>query len=365
MNRQKKVIIAAGGTGGHLFPAQALADDLKQSSCEVLFAGANLSTNRYFSKGKYRFCDVQSATVFRRNLKAVFQALITLVKGVRQGWILLTQEAPDLVVGFGSFHSFSVLCAAYLKKVPYVLFESNAFPGKVNRLFSKKALATAISFPAASKMLRGNVVPVQMPVGCASLQCSRSEALSYFGLKEDLLTIVVFGGSQGACFLNECFVQAAYQCAQEKVAFQVIHFAGNLEAAEKARSFYEENKILSCVKDFEPRMELAYKVASIAVARAGAATVSELIAFAVPSILVPYPHAAEDHQTKNAMFLTDEVKGAIYVPESLLTPDVLSAALKELIGYKCREMKIALSQYQSRQHKDLLCHLICRTLQNL
>jgi UDP-N-acetylglucosamine--N-acetylmuramyl-(pentapeptide) pyrophosphoryl-undecaprenol N-acetylglucosamine transferase len=365
MTTCKKVIIAAGGTGGHLFPAQALAEDLKQSSCEILFAGAHLSTNRYFSKDKYRFCDVQSATVFRRNFKAVFQALISLIKGVRQGWILLTQESPDLVVGFGSFHSFSVLCAAYLKKVPYVLFESNAFPGKVNRLFSKKAVATAISFPAAAKALRGNLVDVQMPVRCASAECSRSEAFSYFGLKEDLFTVVVFGGSQGASFLNRCFIQAAAQCIEDGVSLQVIHIAGNVAAAEEVRIFYAEKNITACVKDFEPRMELAYKVASIAIARAGAATVSELIAFTLPSILVPYPHAADDHQTKNAAFLTDEVKGAIYFQERTLTAAVLSTALKELIGYKYREMKIALSEYHSRQHKDQLCLLICRILQSL
>ncbi len=362
----KKVMIAAGGTGGHLFPAQALAKELQAKGCDVVFAGAHLSGNRYFNRDQFRFFDVPSATPFRRSIKAVIQALLCLCKGICQGCAVLKGEAPDLIVGFGSFHSFSVLCAARIKKIPYVLFESNALPGKVNRLFSKSALFTAVYFPKAAEHLQGNVVDAQMPVHQKGTSLTPQEARRYFGLSEGVFTIVVFGGSQGAATLNEMFAKSATDLFGLGYLFQVIHLAGSSLAADKARAHYAESGMGVCIKDFETRMDLSYTAASLVVARAGAATVAELIAYHLPSILIPFPHATDDHQHKNAEFLTNEVKASLHFRESEMTQEQLKGALISFLDdgqTQYAQMKQALHDYQSRQLKEPLCQLICQTLQ--
>src|SRR5690242_14057885 len=128
------IIFAVGGTGGHLFPAQALADELieKNDHVEILFAGAHLDTNRFLDKNRFRHREVLSATPFGKN---PFRAIYILLKGIVKSLQLLKQEKPSLIVGFGSYHSFPLLCAAKLFNIPFVLFEADTIPGKVNRLF--------------------------------------------------------------------------------------------------------------------------------------------------------------------------------------------------------------------------------------
>ena len=164
LKSQPKLLIAAGGTGGHLYPAQALASELLQKSSDLalLFAGAGLSTNRYFHKEHFAFEDVASGTPFRGN---IFKAVFRIFRGVKRSLRLIDAFKPTLVVGFGSYHSFPLLVAAVLKRIPIVLFESNAAPGKVNRLFSRWAAITAVHFEHASEKLSGKALEVAMPLG--------------------------------------------------------------------------------------------------------------------------------------------------------------------------------------------------------
>ncbi len=155
IRKAKKILFAAGGTGGHLFPAQALAEQLMGDSVELLFAGARLSQNAYFDKTKFPYHDIASTTPFRGGVLKALKSTGILIKGIRESLRLLSQEKPDLVVGFGSFHAFPVLCAAVLKKIPLVLFESNAIPGKVIRLFSKRAVFDSeFTFPKRRNISR-------------------------------------------------------------------------------------------------------------------------------------------------------------------------------------------------------------------
>jgi UDP-N-acetylglucosamine--N-acetylmuramyl-(pentapeptide) pyrophosphoryl-undecaprenol N-acetylglucosamine transferase len=246
-----------------------------------------------------------------------------------------------------------------------VLFESNALPGKVNRLFSQGAKFTAVYFPGAAQYLRGEVVEVDLPVCRPRSLLSAQEARRYFGLKEDLFTVVVFGGSQGSAKLNEIFTQTALELFQSGAQFQVIHLAGNSQAADQVRELYQKGGMTACVKDFEAQMEFSYTAASLVVSRAGAATVAELIAYAQPSILVPYPYASENHQQKNAEFLSHELKAAIQIQESELSSDRLSALLTGFLDpnqTRYAEMKHALEHTQSHQFKAALCPLICHFL---
>jgi UDP-N-acetylglucosamine--N-acetylmuramyl-(pentapeptide) pyrophosphoryl-undecaprenol N-acetylglucosamine transferase len=223
-----KVLIATGGTGGHVFPAQELGKELGAQGFEILFAGGKLNTNKYFKRGVFPHAEVASSSLFRGNF------LWKIAKGIWQSLKLITDFSPDLVVGFGSFYTFPILLAAKLKKIPFVLFEPNAIPGKVNRFFSRWAVASAVQFSEAGTQMKGNCIEVKMPTSEKS-RTPPEEARDYFYLAPDRFTFLVFGGSQGAQSINHFFSEAIALLGKERSQFQVIHVAGKPESAEAVR----------------------------------------------------------------------------------------------------------------------------------
>jgi UDP-N-acetylglucosamine--N-acetylmuramyl-(pentapeptide) pyrophosphoryl-undecaprenol N-acetylglucosamine transferase len=171
-----KILIATGGTGGHIFPAQALAFELQEKNYELLFAGGGLDTNRYFNRTRFPYKQVASSSPFKGN---PFRSLYRIWKGLRQSLKIIDQFKPSMVIGFGSFYTFPVLLAARLRKIPIVLFEPNAIPGKVNRLFSKWALFSAVQFSQAGNQMAGKIVEVKMPTG-EKKRFNPSAARDYF-----------------------------------------------------------------------------------------------------------------------------------------------------------------------------------------
>lgn len=352
MSKKRKILIAVGGTGGHLFPAEALARDLlaKNREIELLFAGAGLSTNRYFHKEQFPHEDVASATPFRGNL---FSSGKAIIRGLKSALSLLKRFEPDLIIGFGSFHSFPLIAAALLKRVPFMLFEPNAFPGKVNRLFSRWAKTTAIQFPHAKRSLSGVASEVKMPIKAASFD--KEEARAHFGLEKEKATVLVFGGSQGSHAINQAFCKA---CSHISQPFQVIHITGYQEDLERIRKGYADAGVTACVKPFEEKISYALKAADFAVCRAGAATVAELIAYELPSILIPFRAAADDHQRINAQVMEKEIQGAKVLLESELTPEHLAKLVQELLSHQQQEMREAIHRFKKREEKTELCELV-------
>lgn len=354
-----KILIATGGTGGHVFPAHALAKELKEKECEVLFVGGKLNSNRYFKRGVFAHREVSSATFSKAN---IFKTLWMIGKGIFESLKVIREFSPDVVVGFGSFYAFPILMAAKLKKIPIVLFESNAFPGKVTRFFSRAAVMTAIQFSEAAEKLKGVCIEVKMPTG-ERKRTDATQARDYFYLSPDRFTFLVFGGSQGAQSINHFFSEAISLVEKARDQFQIIHVAGQSESAEVVRRRYEALGIRSCVKVFEERMDLAWSAANLVVSRSGAATVAEQIDFEVPGILIPFPRAADDHQTKNAVFVEKQVGGAITCRESSLSIPRLTAILEHLMeDSRIAEMRKAIAAFKQRDDKPDLCTLICTLL---
>lgn len=351
-----KILIATGGTGGHIFPAQALAHELSQKEFELLFAGGGLKTNRYFNRARFPFTEVASSTPFRGN---PFKSFFRIGKGILESLKLIDQFKPDLVIGFGSFYSFPVLAAARLRKIPIVLFEPNAIPGKVNRLFSKWALFSAVQFSEAGNLLSGETIEVKMPSG-EKKQIQASTARDYFYLDPNTFTFLVFGGSQGAESINRLF-SATIGSVIAPQGFQVIHITGKTESAEQIRRQYEAAGIRACVKAFEERMDLAWSAADAVISRSGAATVAELINFGVPGILVPFPKATDDHQMKNAQFI-ESVGGAITCAESLLTVPRFKELIEKLLK-QLDQMKKALSSFKQDDRKKEFSSIICEIVE--
>lgn len=321
MKEQKyRVLIAAGGSGGHLFPAQQMATHLT----DVIFAGHNLSMSPFFQH-QFPLLDIAASQP-----KSPFFIFSTL-KGLFQTFRLFSKHKIDVVVGFGSFHTFPVLLAATLLRKKIVLFEANCRLGKVNRLFAPFANKIAVQFPVPNK--NAVFVPL-LPWKAPEKKVSKQEALEYFGLKENF-TILIFGGSQGASFFNE-IMPKAFNTAQ------VIHFTG------KGQATYENG----CVKAFETRMDLAYTAADLVICRSGASTMAELIRYGKPSLLIPYPHSSEDHQRENAKFLTDVVRGARMLDQKDATVDRIQEEV-ELLRRDYSKYEKALREYDVGERVSL------------
>lgn len=267
----RKVLIASGGTGGHLFPALQLASKLDQE--EVLFAGHGLKNSPFFDSSK-AFEEIPSG----KNLKQFW----TILKGVKRSLQLMKRFSPDVVVGFGSFHSFPVLLAAVIRRKKIVLFEPNCTFGKVNALLAPFSHKIAFQFPNQHK--RAVFVPL--------LPWNRKKPCAKYEKDPDKFTILVFGGSQGAEFLNQIFPKVANLLS---FPLEVIHLTGK----KKGGVHYSGPSV---VMEFEEDMESVYKIADLVVCRAGANTLAELIRYQKPAILIPYPYAHE-HQKKNGEFL--------------------------------------------------------------
>jgi UDP-N-acetylglucosamine--N-acetylmuramyl-(pentapeptide) pyrophosphoryl-undecaprenol N-acetylglucosamine transferase len=367
--RTYKVIFAAGGTGGHLFPAQGLAEQIQKNKpeMELLFAGANLSKNIHFDKTQFSFYDITSMTPFGGNIFQALKSLGLLFQGIFESFSLLSEKKPDLVIGFGSFHSFPVVCAAVIKKIPLVLFESNSIPGKVIKFFSKKAIVTGIYFEEAKQYLKGKTVEVEIPFKHSQSRhlVPRENACHLLGLDPNLPTLLVFGGSQGAKQINEHLVELL-PILKKEVFFQLIHLTGDEEFATRVHVLCTALKIPCFVKKFETRMNLVWSAADLALCRSGAMTLSEILYYEVPAILVPYPFSSDQHQLKNALFLEQKVGGAIHFPQQSVTVALLFEKILRLILVNSPErfeMKKGIKAFKSQQKKEDFSNVITTILE--
>jgi len=349
---KKKIIFTAGGTGGHLFPAQATASEL--SSCEILFVAGSLSKNRYFDPKRFAYVDISTATFSLSNPLQVVKGGWRILRGVLETLRIFKKFRPDLVVGFGSFFTLPVLIAACIKKIPIVLHEQNASPGKVNRLFSRFSCVTAISFPESSKSLKGPVLETLFP-----LRRKPPNRENRFGLGFQKPILLIFGGSQGAAKLNEIFLQGADSFSD----FQILHFTGNETGALQAKKTYEDLNIAHYVKPFEPDIHLAMELADVVICRSGASTIAELIEFEKPALLIPFPFATEDHQVKNAKHFTQVIGGG----EMCLEKDLDKKTLDVLVGFLFQnrfEKKRKIQEYKKQKALKPLSHVIEDVLKN-
>ncbi len=320
-----KVIIAGGGTGGHIFPAISVAEEiLKRSGTnEVLFAGTKKGLeNELLSKRGYGVEHISAQGIKGRGVWRAMSALLSACKGVSDSRALIKKFRPDVVLGVGGYVSGPMVLAAALGGVPTAICEQNSYPGLTNRIlgrFVKKVFATFGE--SAGFFPRGKVVITGNPV--------RSDILNAVNPKEgsDSTTILVFGGSQGAHKLNESVPEAIAGLGRPDI--RVIHQTGDKDY-ESVKKAYAGHRIEARVLRFVDDMAAAYGEADFIIGRSGAGTVAEITALGKPSLLVPYPFAANNHQLENARVL--ERSGAAAVVEDRdAGPGNLSAALTKLL----------------------------------
>lgn len=330
----KRIIIAGGGTGGHIFPAVAIANAIKkiEPATEFLFIGAKgkMEMEKVPQAG-YRIEGLDIAGYNRSSLLKNLGLPFKLIKSFFQVRKIIGGFKPDAVIGVGGYSSFPVLRYAQSKGILTFIHESNSFAGKSNIMLGEKATRIFTGtpgmgkfFPADRTQVTGN--PVRATI--ADSQVTQEEGLNFFSLTPGQKTLLIVGGSLGARSINE----AVNAHLDELIAagLQVIWQTGKPYASTATERV--KNKAGVWASDFITKMEYAYAAADIIVARAGAMTVAEVCVAGKPVVFVPYPYAAEDHQTVNARQLVDQ-KAAIMIPDSevknQLLPVVTALAIDE------------------------------------
>lgn len=303
-----RLVIAGGGTGGHIFPAIAIANAVKQlrPNAEILFVGAKgkMEMDRVPQAG-YKIKGLDIAGFNRSSLFKNISLPFKLIKSFFQVRDIFSSFKPDAVVGVGGYSSFPVLKVAQQKGIPTYIHESNSFAGKSNILLGKKANKVFVAsagmeqfFPPEKIVVTGN--PVRKAIAQSTV--TREEALKFFGLNDSKKTILAVGGSLGAKSINEVMAQHVVDINQ--LGLQLIWQTGKTTAA----AYIERGRPLECVwvNEFITDMDKAYAAADVVISRSGAMSVTELCVAGKPVIFVPYPFAAEDHQTVNAQRLVDK-----------------------------------------------------------
>lgn len=306
----KKIIIAGGGTGGHIFPAIAIANAIKKLAPDTVFLFIGALGKMEMEKVPQAGYAIEGLDIAGFNRSHIFKNISLPLKLVRSFWKvrkLVHQFQPDAVIGVGGYSTFPVLRYAQQKGIPTFIHEANSFAGKSNMLLGARATKIFVAtagmekfFPADKLVVTGN--PVRKSI--ANIALSKETALESFGLEKDSTTILVMGGSLGAKSIND--VIAAHVHEFISLDIQLIWQTGKNNAV----AYKERGKVFSnvWVDAFITEMEKAYAAADIVVSRAGAMSVAEICVVGKPAIFVPYPYAAEDHQTVNAMHLVN--KGA-------------------------------------------------------
>jgi UDP-N-acetylglucosamine--N-acetylmuramyl-(pentapeptide) pyrophosphoryl-undecaprenol N-acetylglucosamine transferase len=331
-----RIIIAGGGTGGHIFPAISIANALKKEdpSIEILFVGAKgrMEMEKIPQAG-YKIEGLDISGFNRSSLIKNFGLPLKLLKSHLQVKSIFKRFRPGAVIGVGGYSSFPVLKVAQGKGIPSFIHESNSYGGKANRMLSKKAVHVFTGtdgmekfFPPSKIMVTGN--PVR--AGIAAGNISKEEALRSFSLDANKKTILVVGGSLGARSVNEAIDKGLDQLLQ--AGLQLIWQTGKPYAAQaKQRA---EGRQGVWTNEFITQMENAYAAADIVISRSGAMSVAELCVVKKPVLFVPYPFAAEDHQTVNAMKLVEK-KAAMIIKDSeastKLVPMVIDLAKNETL----------------------------------
>lgn len=309
MNKKLKILLSGGGTGGHIFPAIAIADEIRKRfpDAEFLFIGANgkMEMEKVPQAG-YKIEGIDIAGIDRGNLLSNLGLPFKILKSLSKSKRIIKDFAPDFAVGTGGFASGPALYEASKMGIPIFIQEQNAHAGVTNKILSKKAKAVFTAypkvegFPAEKIKFLGNPIRENIVSGMQET----AQAKEKMGLNKDKLTILSVGGSLGSRTLNNAWKSHLKQIVDKD--YQLIWQTGKLDykdILEETKDTDTRNiQILEFIKD----MELAYSAADIIVSRAGAIAISELAVAQKPVLLVPFPFAAEDHQTKNAMNLVEK-----------------------------------------------------------
>ena len=334
-----KFIISGGGTGGHIYPAIAIANELKNKfpKAEFLFVGAKDKMEmQKVPQAGYKIKGLWIAGLQRKLTLRNAMFPFKLTSSLWNSYLILKKFKPNVVIGTGGFASGAVLKMANILNIPTVVQEQNSYPGITNKLLAKKASSICVAyenlerfFPKEKTILTGN--PVRQDL--ISVESKREEAIAYFNLDETKKTLLVLGGSLGARRINQLIAKEIDFLLENNI--QVIWQCGKLYHEQ-----YQNHNVANVqVVSFIDRMDLIYSAADFIISRSGASSVSELCIIGKPTIFIPSPNVAEDHQTKNAKSICDK-NGAILIKEPELE-NKFETIFKDLISNEEKQKELS------------------------
>lgn len=339
-----KVIIAAGGSGGHIFPAIALAKKLKEKrpDIDILFIGSDKELDkRIFKKEGLKFSLLSANKLPYKTTLALVPFSIKLFLDTVKAFFVTASFKPDAVIGFGGYVTAPVILAAFVLRIPRVLHEQNVVPGRANKALFRLANKVALTFEESLKFLgayQAKAAITGNPIRASIFKDNRLESMKSFGFEPNRFTILVIGGSQGAHFLNESFVNALSGLdAKARCALQVIHITG-IKDYEWAKSEYIKMGLAGKVFSFIDDIHEAYSASDLVVTRSGASAIFEAALFGKAMILVPYPFASA-HQGENAKAFSRK-GAAIEVAENNLTAESFKYSIMSLLSDRKRLIKL-------------------------
>lgn len=337
--KKPRFIISGGGTGGHIYPAVAIANELKSRfpEAEFLFVGAKdkMEMQKVPQEG-YAIKGLWIAGIQRKITLDNAMFPLKLTSSLLNSFKIIKNFKPDVVIGTGGFASGAVLKVASMLGIPTVIQEQNSYPGITNKLLAKKANKICVAyenlerfFPKDKMILTGN--PVRQDL---INEASKSEAVAYFKLDANKKTLLVLGGSLGARRINQLIEKELDFLLSQNI--QIIWQCGKLYLNDYSK-YNEKNNVQ--VVAFIDRMDLVYAAADVVISRSGASSVSELCIVGKPTIFIPSPNVAEDHQTKNAKAISDR-NGAILIKESELEAQ-FETIFSDLISNESKQVELS------------------------
>ena len=327
----ERVILSGGGTGGHIFPALAIANEIRNRypAAEILFVGAlgRMEMEKIPAAG-YKIIGLPVVGFPRKPGFKIITFFAKLFKSVSIAKKIVADFKPQIAIGVGGYASGPLLWAAARKKTPTLIQEQNSYAGITNKILGKKINVVCVAydnmerfFPADKIIFTGNPVRENL----IKNQSNKTEALVYFGLQEADKIILITGGSLGARSINNAVLKNIDLI--EKSGIQVIWQTGALYYDRIINELQEKKPINLQIHQFISRMDFAYQAANVIVARAGAGTISELCLIGKPSILIPSPNVAEDHQTKNAQALVEK-EATVMIRDNEINEQLLPEVFK-------------------------------------
>jgi len=333
------VLIAGGGTGGHLYPGIAVARALlaRVPDAQVVFVGTAAGVeSRVVPREGFPLDVIRSAGLKGKSWRSLLRGLLLLPASAVDAWRVITRRRPSVVIGVGGYSSGPVVALAALRGVPTVLMEQNAAPGLTNRLLAPLVSAAAVTYPESVGVFGHKAFVAGNPV---RPEFFRKEAYAAHASPPGAARVLVFGGSQGAHAINMAMVEAAARLAAAAPALAVTHQSGERDL-EVVRDGYRRAGLEARVEPFLFEMDREMTSADLVVCRSGATTVAELTASARPAILIPFPEATDDHQRKNAEAIA-RAGAARVIEQRELTGDRLAAEILSLVGNEAERRRMS------------------------
>lgn len=370
-----RVLITGGGTGGHIYPALAIAKGIKARypQAEILFVGgakgleAQLIPREGFS---FQAIDAEGLPRKLYRIRKLAKAVWKTCLGGCEAYKILRRFKPTVVVGTGGYVCFSVVMMASFLNIPTIIQEQNALPGRANRILARFASKVAITFPDSAKHFtpRASLEMTGLPVRPEIMKADRSESLVSLGIKGNGFTIVAVGGSQGARTINQAVVELAAQLAGNE-RYNLIHITGKsgyeqtVSALKKLGIELEKSGNIM-IQPYIFDMSPVLAAADFVICRAGATTIAEVTARGIPALLVPYPYAANNHQEYNAQAVV-RAGAAVKIPDQQLTGKLLWKEISRIISEKDKlaAMSSAAKKISKSNALDRLVELVSKMSQ--